>query len=81
MMSGTGILKNGKGMLRQYGDFNLDELEEGDRIGMMIREGATLHYFINGMEQGIASTDVPSPAWCVVDLYGMTVKVCGGSVG
>jgi neuralized-like protein 4 len=27
MMSGTGILKNGKGMLRQYGDFNLDELQ------------------------------------------------------
>lgn len=75
MMSGTGILKNGKGMLRQYGDFNLDELEEGDRIGMMIRTGRTLHYFINGMEQGIASTEVPTPVWSVVDLYGMTVKV------
>ncbi|KAA0185580.1 neuralized-like protein 4 [Hyalella azteca] len=75
MMSGTGILKNGKGMLRQYGDFNLDELQEGDRIGMMIRSGRTLHYFINGLEQGVASTQVPSPVWCVVDLYGMTVKV------
>ncbi|KAF2354220.1 Transposase Tc1-like [Trinorchestia longiramus] len=77
MMSGTGILKNGKGMLRQYGDFNLDELQEGDRIGMMIRSGRTLHYFINGLEQGVASTDVPSPVWSVVDLYGMTVKVTG----
>ena len=33
MMSGCGILTNGKGTRREYGDFNLDELNEGDRIG------------------------------------------------
>ena len=27
MMSGNGILTNGKGTRRQYGSFNLDELE------------------------------------------------------
>lgn len=26
MMSGSGILTNGKGTRREYGDFNLDEL-------------------------------------------------------
>lgn len=29
MMSGCGILTNGKGTRRQYGEFNLDELREG----------------------------------------------------
>ena len=27
MMSGCGILTNGKGTRREYGDFNLDELQ------------------------------------------------------
>ena len=35
MMSGCGILTNGKGTRREYGQFNLDELAEGDRIGMI----------------------------------------------
>ena len=33
--SGCGILTNGKGTRREYGQFNLDELAEGDRIGMI----------------------------------------------
>ncbi|KAB7508105.1 Neuralized-like protein 4 [Armadillidium nasatum] len=75
MMSGSAILTNGKGTVKEYGNFNLDELKEGDRIGMMIKEERNLHYFINGQEQGIAASNVPSPVWAVVDLYGMTVKV------
>ncbi|KAK7071519.1 Neuralized-like protein 4, partial [Halocaridina rubra] len=75
MMSGTGILTNGKGIHREYGQFNLDELKEGDRIGMIIKTDGELHYYINGLDQGIAATSVPSPVWAVVDLYGMTVKV------
>ena len=106
MMSGCGILTNGKGTrrclyinsyvylvlksaisyfivivqlffyCREYGDFNLDELCEGDRIGM-VRKGETgsLHFYINGLDQGVAATRVPSQMWGVVDLYGMTVKV------
>lgn len=30
MMSGTGILTNGKGTHREYGEFNLDELKVSD---------------------------------------------------
>merc|ERR1712077_136608 len=63
-------------IFREYGDFNLDELCEGDRIGM-VRKGETgsLHFYINGLDQGVAATRVPSQMWGVVDLYGMTVKV------
>ncbi|XP_057662897.1 neuralized-like protein 4 [Diorhabda carinulata] len=75
MMSGCGILTNGKGTRREYGDFNLDELTEGDRVGMMRKPDGNLHYFINGLDQGIAAQRVPNKVWGVIDLYGMTIKV------
>uniref|UniRef100_A0ABL0EJW3 NHR domain-containing protein n=1 Tax=Rhodnius prolixus TaxID=13249 RepID=A0ABL0EJW3_RHOPR len=75
MMSGCGILTNGKGTNREYGEFNLDRLTVGDRIGMMRKSNADLHYFINGLDQGVAASRVPQLVWAVVDLYGMTVKV------
>lgn len=75
MMSGCGILTNGKGTRREYGEFNLDELREGDRIGMMRKHNGNLHYYINGRDQGIAATRVAQTLWGVIDLYGMTIKV------
>ncbi|XP_060517593.1 neuralized-like protein 4 isoform X2 [Cylas formicarius] len=75
MMSGCGILTNGKGTRREYGSFNLDELSEGDRVGMMRKSDGNLHYFINGLDQGVAAQRVPSTVWGVIDLYGMTIKV------
>ncbi|KAK3104995.1 hypothetical protein FSP39_014857 [Pinctada imbricata] len=75
MMSGCGILTNGKGTRREYGQYNLDELAEGDRIGMMRKSNGHLHYYINGQDQGVASMETPTTIWGVVDLYGMAVKV------
>ncbi|XP_030373282.1 neuralized-like protein 4 [Scaptodrosophila lebanonensis] len=75
MMSGSGILTNGKGTRRQYGEFNLDELRDGDRVGMMRKANGNLHYYINGQDQGIAATRVAATLWGVIDLYGMTIKV------
>lgn len=75
MMSGCGILTNGRGTRREYGEYNLDELKEGDRIGMMRKSNGNLHFYINGLDQGVAATKVPQQMWGVVDLYGMTVKV------
>lgn len=64
-----------QGTRRKYGDFNLDELSEGDRIGLMRKAGGDLHFFINGSDQGVAATRVPPDMWGVADLYGMVVKV------
>lgn len=75
MMSGCGILTNGKGTRREYGEFNLDELREGDRVGMMRKSNNNLHYYINGQDQGVAATRVAATLWGVIDLYGMTIKV------
>lgn len=74
MMSGCGILTNGKGTQREYGEFNLDELREGDRVGMIRQSNGDLHYLINGLDQGVAAK-IPAGVWGVIDLYGMTVKV------
>lgn len=75
MMSGCGILTNGKGTRREYGEFNLDELREGDRVGMMRKANGNLHYYINGQDQGVAAQRVAQTLWGVIDLYGMTIKV------
>lgn len=75
MMSGCGILTNGKGTRREYGEFNLDELREGDRVGMQKKGNGNLHYYINGKDQGVAATRVAQILWGVIDLYGMTIKV------
>ncbi|CAK1588784.1 unnamed protein product [Parnassius mnemosyne] len=75
MMSGCKVLLNGHGTCMEYGNFNLDELREGDTVGMMRKSNGTLHYFINGIDQGVATDKVDQQVWGVVDLYGMTVKV------
>lgn len=50
-------------------------LQEGDRIGLIRKTNGSLHYFINGVDQGMASNTCPQTVWGVVDLYGMAVKV------
>ncbi|XP_071805443.1 neuralized-like protein 4 isoform X2 [Asterias amurensis] len=75
MMSGCGILTNGKGTTREYGEFDLDDLAEGDRIGVMRKANGDLHFFINGRDQGRAASNAPHIIFGVVDLYGMAVKV------
>uniref|UniRef100_A0A8B9PAZ3 NHR domain-containing protein n=1 Tax=Apteryx owenii TaxID=8824 RepID=A0A8B9PAZ3_APTOW len=75
MMSGCGILTNGKGTRREYCEFSLDELQEGDHIGLTRKPNNALHFYINGIDQGVATTLTPLVVYGVVDLYGMAVKV------
>ncbi|XP_078389916.1 neuralized-like protein 4 isoform X4 [Cetorhinus maximus] len=75
MMSGCGILTNGKGTRREYCEFSLDELQEGDHIGLMRKSSGALHFYINGIDQGVAATQTLPTVYGVVDLYGMAVKV------
>uniref|UniRef100_A0A7N8XVV7 Neuralized-like protein 4 n=1 Tax=Mastacembelus armatus TaxID=205130 RepID=A0A7N8XVV7_9TELE len=75
MMSGCGILTNGKGTRREYCEFSLDELQEGDHIGLMRKAIGALHFYINGIDQGVAAAQTPGVVYGVVDLYGMAVKV------
>lgn len=42
---------------------------------MMRKSNGKLHYYINGVDQGVATDKVEQQVWGVIDLYGMTVKV------
>lgn len=41
----------------------------------MRKRNGDLHYYINGLDQGVAVSNLPSKVWGVVDMYGRTVKV------
>lgn len=47
---------------------------------MMRNSVGKLHYFVNGIDQGVATDKVEQQVWGVIDLYGMTVKVLGLSI-
>lgn len=73
MMTGNGVMHNGTTMIDQYGQ-NLDRLQVGDRVGVMRKDNATLHFFVNGVDQGVAATSVPDRVYGVIDLYGQAAQ-------
>lgn len=54
---------------------NLDELQVGHVIGIMVDEESNLRLFFNGVDQGVAARDVPGSCYGLVDLYGICDKV------
>jgi len=62
-------------LLVQFVNVHLLWMQVGDRIGLVRKSSGALHYFINGVDQGVATTRTPQPVWGVVDLYGMAVQV------
>lgn len=49
-------------------------LQAGDKIGVVVYEDESLHFFINGIDQGLAATNVPNGVYGVIDLYGQAAK-------
>lgn len=43
-------------------------LQVGDRVGVIRREGGILHFYVNGVDQGPAATEVPE---CIYGVVGM----------
>lgn len=68
-MTGNGVMHNGTTIIEQYGQ-NLDRLQVGDRVGVVRRDDGTLHFFVNGIDQGAAAEKVPEKVYGVIDLYG-----------
>lgn len=56
--SGTAIMQDGNTMRNNYG-CDLDSLTTGSRIGMMRSASGDLHYYINGVDQGVACAGLP----------------------
>lgn len=57
---------------KNYGHMNLDELREGDRVGLRLSHDGVLVFFVNGKSQGIAAEDIydkEHDVYAVVDHY------------
>jgi neuralized-like protein 4 len=46
----------------------------GDRVGVMRLLDGTLHFYVNGTDQGVAATGVPDLVHGVIDLYGQASR-------
>lgn len=68
------ISHNGTRVKTKYG-VGLENLQCNCIIGLLIDEDSKLHLLINGMDQGIAATDLPPYVFAVIDLYGQCEQI------
>jgi len=74
VLSGCSVMRDGHTVVDEYSQ-DLDQLSEGDCVGIMRTSGGALHLYVNGVDQGVAASGVPSPVWAVVDMYGKCAQV------
>lgn len=74
IVSGCSVLRDGRSVLEEYGR-DLDQLTEGDRVGIQRSSCGELHLWVNGQDCGAAASGLPSKLWAVVDLYGKCTQV------
>ena len=74
-MSGNSILKDGRSIHENYGAVDLDKLDEADRVGVVRTAHGDLVFFVNGISQSVAASDLPEKVWAVIDLYGKCAQV------
>lgn len=68
------IFHNGMRIKTKYGA-GLENLQCNSIVGLLIDEDNRLHLFINGIDQGVAATDLPTYVFAVIDLYGQCEQV------
>ena len=74
VLSGCSVMHDGHTIVDEYGQ-DLDQLSEGDCVGVMRTSGGMLHLYVNGVDQGAAATGIPSRIWAIVDMYGKCAQV------
>lgn len=53
----------------------MESLQVGQCVGLLLNEDSSLRIYINGVDQGIAATDLPQPLYAVFDLYGQCEQI------
>lgn len=74
IMSGASVLRDGSALLDEYGR-DLDELNEGDVVGVQRQIDGTLYFYVNGVSMGVAARNIPVNVFAVIDLYGKCVEI------
>ena len=49
-------------------------MQAGDRVGVVRKDTGTVHFFVNGVDQGAAASNVPENVYGVIDLYGQAAQ-------
>lgn len=49
-------------------------------MGLLVDANSCLHLYVNGMDQGVAAQDIPSPCYPFIDLYGQCEQVSESSL-
>ena len=63
------VYHNGVKVRSRYGP-NINSLLAGHTLGLVVTSDNCLHLFVNGVDQGVAATNIPDTVWVAVDLYG-----------
>lgn len=74
MLSGSTIMRDGVTIRNNY-SCDLDKLVIGNRLGMMRFADNSLHFYLDGVDQGPAFNDLPAQVYPVIDLYGQCAQV------
>lgn len=74
IVSGCSVLRDGRSILEEYGQ-DLDQLGEGDCVGVQRTATGELRLWVNGTDCGVAATGLPPRVWAVVDLYGKCTQI------
>ncbi|CAJ0954715.1 unnamed protein product [Ranitomeya imitator] len=69
----SAVLYNGAKIREGYGP-NLDLCPEGTCVGLLLDSSGGLHLYINGLDQGVGTQDLPELCYVVIDLYGQCVS-------
>ncbi|XP_046393793.1 neuralized-like protein 4 [Ischnura elegans] len=70
MLYGIDVWINGANQFPNYSKSNIYTLQPGDRMGVMRSETGALHFFVNGVDQGPAASNIPEEVYGVYELYG-----------
>lgn len=62
-------------MVKHGYSLNLDAVQVGMVVGMMRHIDGSLHFYLDGVDQGEACSSVPSVIYPVIDLYGQCAQV------
>ncbi|XP_057296500.1 neuralized-like protein 4 isoform X2 [Hydractinia symbiolongicarpus] len=80
MLSGCSVIHS-QAFLESNYPIDMDEIKLGMKLGMFWKGNGELHFMVNGVDKGVAATNVPAGAYGFFDLYGKCtqVRLCGNT--
>ncbi|XP_046403804.1 uncharacterized protein LOC124169281 isoform X2 [Ischnura elegans] len=70
LLYGPNLWVNNANVFPGYSKISTYALKPGDRMGVMRSDTGALHFFINGVDQGPAASNIPEGVYGVYELYG-----------